>query len=75
MVEQLVLPYGRVRNRELFSSHWLEHRLTLEPEWVQAHDIAQQAIERLADIGVINEIAFSTTAQSIRWSTLLFSPY
>jgi hypothetical protein len=47
---QLVLPFGTIRNRDLFSSHWLEHRLRLEPEWAEARAEAERTIERLADI-------------------------
>ena len=50
MPEQLILPYGRVRNRELFSSHWLENRLPLEPEWAEAFGLASTIIEQLSDI-------------------------
>ena len=29
----MTLSFWRVRNSELSSNHWLEHRLVLEPEW------------------------------------------
>ncbi len=50
---QLNLPLGAVRSRELFSSHWLEHRLRLEPEWNAIRATAQQALERIAEIWAI----------------------
>jgi hypothetical protein len=28
-----LLPFGALRNSDLLSNHWLEHRLPLEPEW------------------------------------------
>src|SRR4051812_47786525 len=48
--DQLVLPFGFVRNRELFSSHWLEHRLILEPEWTEIRANAQGVLEQLAEL-------------------------
>jgi hypothetical protein len=39
-----------VRNYDLFSNHWLEERLKLEPEWSEAREQSRQALERLADL-------------------------
>ncbi len=39
--------FAVVRNSGLFSSHWLEHRLSLEPEWKELRDEAMQALEDL----------------------------
>lgn len=38
--EQLTLQFGPVRNSNLFSNHWLENRLPLEPEWRELRDEA-----------------------------------
>lgn len=50
MAEQLTLPLGPIHNSNLFSNHWMDHRLPLEPEWnelrLQAHDV----LDRLADL-------------------------
>lgn len=45
---QLVLPLGPVRNSDLFSNHWLEHRLPLEPEWQELRADAERILNRLA---------------------------
>ena len=42
---QLKLPFGCVRNSNLFSNHWLEHRLSLEPEWQAKRDAALRCLE------------------------------
>lgn len=44
---QLLLPFGPLRNKEFLSNHWLEHRLSLEPEWRELQDHAKNAAERL----------------------------
>ena len=49
-VEQLTLPLGALRNRALFSGHWLEHRLTLEPEWTELHDEAREVLDILSEL-------------------------
>ena len=46
---QLLLPFGPVHNVGLFSSHWLEHRLALEPEWQEQRDEAGDVLRRLAE--------------------------
>ncbi len=48
--QQLLLPFGPVRNRELLSNHWFEHRLPLEPEWSELEKAAQKAAEKLIDL-------------------------
>ena len=45
--QQLVLSFLGVRNSELFSNHWLEHRLVLEPEWANSQDTADAALNQL----------------------------
>lgn len=50
--EQLRLPIGPLRNRDLFSTHWLEKRLPLEPEW---HELRGQASEVLTTLGILWE--------------------
>jgi hypothetical protein len=47
---QMVLPLGTIRNHHLFSNHWLEHRLRLEPEWQELRDEAEAVLNRLADL-------------------------
>lgn len=46
--EQLLLPLRPVRNRALFSSHWLENRLAMEPEWTELRGEANDVLERMA---------------------------
>ena len=48
--EQLTLPLGALRNRALFSSHWLEHRLPLEPEWTELRDKAREVLDSLTEL-------------------------
>jgi len=45
--EQLTLPLGALRNRALFSRHWLENRLALEPEWTELRDEAREVLDSL----------------------------
>jgi hypothetical protein len=47
---QLTLPFGPIRNSNLFSNHWLEHRLLLEPEWVQHREAAVRVLGRLGQL-------------------------
>lgn len=49
-VGQSALPLGEMRNSELFSNHWLEHRLPLEPEWAEVRADAEKALKRIAKI-------------------------
>lgn len=44
---QLLLPLYPLVNREFLSSHWLEHRLALEPEWNDYRASTQEVLERL----------------------------
>jgi len=44
------LPFGAIRNSDLFSSHWLEHRLPLEPEWQELRPAALIALDQLAQL-------------------------
>src|SRR5205823_2788517 len=39
-----------LRNRDLFSSHWLEKRLPLEPEWNDRRDDARNTLNALGDL-------------------------
>jgi hypothetical protein len=39
-----------IRNSHLFSNHWLEHRLPLEPEWDGLRAEAEQVLDRLAEL-------------------------
>jgi len=48
--EQLTLPLGALRNRALFSSHWLENRLPLEPEWAELRDEARDVLESMSEM-------------------------
>jgi hypothetical protein len=50
---QLQLPLGSVRSKELFSSHWLQHRLRLEPEWNALRPAAQAALDRIATLWAV----------------------
>lgn len=47
---QQTLPFGPVHNVGLFSSHWLEHRLELEPEWQELREEASDVLRRLAEL-------------------------
>lgn len=50
LTEQLTLPLGTLRNRALFSGHWLENRLALEPEWVELRDEARGVLDSLSEL-------------------------
>src|SRR5882724_2462055 len=47
---QADLPFGPVRNSELFSSHWLENRLPLENEWTSIRSAATAKLDALVDL-------------------------
>ncbi len=47
---QLALPLSPIRNSELFSNHWLNHRLPLEPEWLECRTSAAEALDSLLAI-------------------------
>jgi hypothetical protein len=44
------LPFGPVHNVGLFSSHWLENRLQLEPEWDGLREQAREVLDELAEL-------------------------
>lgn len=44
------LPISHVRNRGLFSNHWFEKRLPLEPEWTEQLELARSALTALAGL-------------------------
>jgi len=44
---QLALPFGPIKNQNLLSNHWLEHRLRSEPEWTEFRRTAEDLIGRL----------------------------
>lgn len=44
------IPFGPVRNADLFSNHWLERRLPLEPEWAALRDEARACLDKIADL-------------------------
>ena len=46
----MTLPLSPVRNRDFLSNHWLEHRLPLEPEWLEQTEAAQVVLERLLSL-------------------------
>jgi len=46
---QLML-LGSIRNNELFSSHWLKHRLPLEPEWNECQRSATEALKSVVEL-------------------------
>lgn len=48
--QQLALSFLGVRNSELFSNHWLEHRLVLEDEWETAKPQATAVLDKLVAI-------------------------
>ena len=48
--EQLHLDFGPIRNSGLLSNHWLEHRLRLEPEWVELRRQAETVLDSLGAV-------------------------
>ena len=46
----MILPLLPMRNRDFLSNHWLEHRLPLEPEWLEQTEAAQVVLERLLSL-------------------------
>jgi hypothetical protein len=42
--------FSHVRNRGVFSGHWLDHRLELEPEWTERQEDAADALTRLGQL-------------------------
>lgn len=47
---QLLLPIDYIRNRGLFSNHWFENRLQLEPEWTELKNFSFEALNRLSEL-------------------------
>lgn len=47
---QSPLPFGPLQNSSLFSNHWLEHRLPLEPEWDECRNDARAVLDRLLEL-------------------------
>ncbi len=45
---QQLLPLSHVLNRGLFSNHWFENRLPLEPEWDELREQARSTLDALA---------------------------
>ena len=45
-----LLPFSPVQNRNTFSGHWLDHRLTLEPDWKECADAATEALAELTEL-------------------------
>ena len=48
--EQQVFPFAPFRNSNLFSNHWLENRLPLEPDWNEQREQASRVLTRLEEI-------------------------
>jgi len=44
------LPFGLLRNNDLFSNHWLEYRLPLEPEWTELRAESDQALAAVTEL-------------------------
>ena len=42
--------FSPIRNHGVFSSHWLEHRLSHEPDWAELADAADEALEELGEL-------------------------
>ncbi len=45
-----LLPFGSLHNSDLFSNHWLEHRLPLEPEWTECRRDSDAALSRVTEL-------------------------
>ena len=45
-----IFQFGPLLNSGLFSSHWLENRLCLEPEWRELRQAAKDCLTRLAPL-------------------------
>ena len=50
MSSQLRLQFGPAQNSGLFSTHWLLHRLQLEPEWKDLREVSNQTLNELAGL-------------------------
>jgi len=51
MGRQRRIQFNPVKNVELLSSHWLENRLPLEPEWREFAGRARETLDQLAQLG------------------------
>lgn len=49
-LQQIPLPFAPFSNSGLFSTHWLTHRIQLEPEWVELRDAAKRALSELGTL-------------------------
>lgn len=47
---QLPLPLFPLRNQNFLSNHWLQHRLSLEPEWRDNEHSAERALQELLQL-------------------------
>ena len=55
--------FGPLLNSGLFSSHWLEHRLCLEPEWRELKEAAKECLSQLcAPVARAEKLAWPCTA-------------
>jgi hypothetical protein len=54
--QQLSLSFHGVRNSGLFSNHWLDHRLVLEPEWQTSQAAANTALDKLTSLWKVQKI-------------------
>ncbi|MCK4342721.1 MAG: N-6 DNA methylase [Phycisphaerae bacterium] len=45
-----LFPFGGFFNCDLFSNHWLEHRLPLEPEWAEVRAESDAALARATEL-------------------------
>ena len=50
MAKQPLLPFSAIRNADFLSNHWLDKRLTLEPEWTALRPAANAALAQLAQL-------------------------
>jgi len=84
---QLKIPFGPLRNSNLFSNHWLEHRLTLEPEWTECRPFAVRLLGQLAELWrqqknrvdqytepTLEEAFIQPVFKELGW-TLLYQPF
>ncbi len=53
--EQALFPFSPVRNRGLFSNHWLEHRLCLEPDFEELRDEARASLTKLVELWAVEK--------------------
>ncbi|MFH1749140.1 MAG: DNA methyltransferase [Planctomycetota bacterium] len=48
--DSALLPFGALLNCDLFSNHWLEYRLLLEPEWTELRAESDGALAQATDL-------------------------